>query len=218
MRYRPLLLGLLLAVTALPLPGGPLSGPASANTGSAPIPQVLMSELQEDLEISEMQAAAILGNLAQETGNFTLLQQINGNAFGYSQWVGPRKRAFLAYARENGGKHSVEANYGFLLHEIETQYPEMMGRIRSAETLEEASRIFMREFLRPSKTHANLPARLRYAEAYLSGAFDGAGCAGPEHVEGDRILPCPDPVEAASPETRPGLRFADLFPRLRRSN
>jgi hypothetical protein len=218
MRYRPLLLGLLLAATALPLPGGPLSGPAEANAGPAPIPQVLMEELQEDLEISEVQAAAILGNLAQETGNFTLLQQINGTAFGYSQWLGPRKRAFLAYARENGGKHSVEANYGFLLHEIETQYPEMMGRIRSAETLEEASRIFMREFLRPSKAHANLPARLRYAEAYLSGAFDGAGCAGPEHVEGNRILPCPEPVEASATGAKPALRFADLFPRLGREN
>lgn len=218
MRYRPLLLGLLLAATALTLPDGPLSRPAAANAGPAPIPQVLMGELQEDLEISEVQAAAILGNLAQETGNFTLLQQINGNAFGYSQWLGPRKRAFLAYARKNGGKHSLEANYGFLLHEIETQYPEMMGRIRSADTLEEASRIFMREFLRPSKKHANLTGRLRYAEAYLSGAFDGAGCAGPEHVAGDRILPCPEPAEAAVPEERPGLRFAELFSRPRREN
>ena len=132
--------------------------------------------------------------------------------------MGPRQRAFLAYARNNGGPHSLEANYGFLLHEIETQYPEMMGRIRSAETLEEASGIFMREFLRPSRKHANLTARVRFAEAYLAGAFDGAGCAGPEHVEGDRIRPCPDPVDAVAPETRPRLRLADLFPRLRREN
>lgn len=212
------LIGLLIATTGLTALLVTFPGTAEANTGSEPIPQVLMSELQRDLSLTDVQAAAILGNLAQETGNFTLLRQINGSAFGYSQWMGPRQRAFLAYARDNGGKHSLEANYGFLLHEIETQYPEMMGRIRSADTLEEASSIFMREFLRPSKTHANLPARLRYAEAYLSGAFDGAGCAGPEHVEGDRILPCPDPVEAASPETRPGLQFADLFPRLRRAN
>lgn len=212
------LIGILVATTGLTALLGAFPGEASANTGSEPIPQVLMSELQRDLSLTEVQAAAILGNLAQETGNFTLLQQINGSAFGYSQWLGPRKRAFLSYARENGGKHSLEANYGFLLHEIETQYPEMMGRIRSAETLEGASRIFMREFLRPSKAHANLPARLRYAEAYLSGAFDGAGCAGPEHVDGDRIRPCPDPVEASAQERAPGLRLADLFPRLRRAN
>ncbi len=218
MFHRFNLIGLLVATTGVTVVLGALAGEVSANSVPQPIPRILMSELQEDLSLTEVQAAAILGNLAQETGNFTLLQQINGNAFGYSQWLGPRKRAFLAYARENGGKHSLEANYGFLLHEIETQYPKMMGRIRSAETMEEASRIFMREFLRPSKTHANLPARLRYAEAYLSGAFDGAGCAGPEHVEGNRILPCPEQVEAASQETRPGLRFADLFPRLRRAN
>ena len=213
MRYRPLLLGLLLAATSLTVPEGPLSGPANANAGPAPIPQVLMGELQEDLSLTEVQAAAILGNLAQETGNFTHLQEINGRAFGYSQWMGSRQRAFLAFARENGGKHSLEANYGFLLHEIETQYPAMMKRIRAAGTLEEAARIFMREFLRPSMKHANLSARLRYAEAYLTGAFDGAGCSGPEHVRGDRILPCPETVRTAAQEPGPDPRLKDLFTR-----
>jgi hypothetical protein len=162
----------------------------------------MMGALQEDLEIGEVQAAAILGNLAQETGNFTILQQVGGPSFGYSQWLGSRKRAFFAFAEENGGRHSFEANYGFLLHEIETEYAAMVGRLRGTEDLHTASRIFMREFLRPSPSHANLPARVRYAELYLAEEFDGAGCVGEDHVVGDRIRPCPEQVvpEKSSPE------------------
>lgn len=161
-----------------------------------------MGALQEDLEIGEVQAAAILGNLAQETGNFTLLQQVGGPSFGYSQWLGARKRAFFDFAEENGGRRSFEANYGFLLHEIETEYAAMVDRLRETDDLDAASRIFMREFLRPSPKHANLSARVRYAEAYLSAEFDGAGCVGEDHVVGDRILPCPEQLvpEQSSPE------------------
>jgi hypothetical protein len=185
------------------LPVGPVTGPAAADPELAPIPQVMMGALQEDLGIGEVQAAAILGNLAQETGNFTMLQQVGGPSFGYSQWLGSRKRAFFAFAEENGGRHSFEANYGFLLHEIETEYPAMVARLRVTDDLDAASRIFMREFLRPSPKHANLPARVRYAEAYLSADFDGAGCVGEDHVIGDRILPCPEQLtpEPSSSET-----------------
>lgn len=192
----PLLVILLLAGCAAPF--GPFSAPAAAEAGPEPIPKVMMGALQEDLDLSEAQAAAILGNLAQETGNFTQLQQVGGPSFGYSQWLGPRKRAFFDFAAENGGRHSFEANYGFLLYEIRTEYGPMMGRMRGAQTVDQAARVFMREFLRPSKTHANLPARVRYAERYLAGDFSGAGCLGPDHLSGDQVLPCPEPAPRAS--------------------
>lgn len=87
----------------------------------------------------------------------------------------------------------------------------MMGRMRNARTVDEAARVFMREFLRPSKTHANLPARVRYAERYLAGDFEGAGCLGPDHLEGDRIRPCPEaPTAAAKAPPNP---VAKLFGR-----
>lgn len=191
MRSKLPLLPLLSVLCGCGLPFNPAGQPALAET--APIPQVMMGALQEDLGIGEVQAAAILGNLAQETGNFTMLQQVGGPSFGYSQWLGSRKRAFFAFAEENGGRHSFEANYGFLLHEIETEYAAMVERLRGTNDLQVASRIFMREFLRPSPSHANLPARVRYAELYLAEEFDGAGCVGEDHVVGDRIRPCPEP-------------------------
>jgi len=201
MSRKLILLPLLSALMGCGLPFNPSRDAAQADiaqTETVPIPLAMMGALQEDLEIGEVQAAAIIGNLAQETGNFTMLQQVGGTSFGYSQWLGPRKRAFLVFAEENGGPHSFEANYGFLLHEIETEYPEMVQRLRQADDLNTASRIFMREFLRPSPKHANLPGRVRYAQAYLSAEFDGAGCVGEDHVIGDRIRPCP---EASSPDS-----------------
>lgn len=188
---------------------GPFSGSVSAESAEPPlvadrpIPQVMMGAIQEDLELSEVQAAAILGNLAQETGNFTHLQQVGGPSYGYSQWLGPRKRAFFAYAEQHGGRRSFEANYGFLLQEITAEYGPMTRRIQDASTVDGAAHIFMRDFLRPSKTHANLPARIRYAERYLAGDFTGAGCLGPEHLSGDRVRPCPEPVVAEAEEESP---------------
>lgn len=196
MRPAPILLCLFLLTVGCAAPFGPLSAPAVAETANRPIPQVMMGRLQEDLDLTDFQAAALLGNLAQETRNFTHLQQVGGPSYGYSQWLGSRKRAFLAYAERNGGKRSFEANYGFLLHEIRTEYPDMVDRIRDAQTVDAATRIFMREFLRPSKRHANLPARVRYAERYLVGDYSDAGCLGPDHLNGDRIRPCPDLVLA----------------------
>lgn len=88
MRALPLLL--ITALTAgCAAPFGPLSSAAAAEPDHRPIPQVMMGALQEDLGLTEVQAAAILGNLAQETGNFTHLQQVGGPSYGYSQWLGP---------------------------------------------------------------------------------------------------------------------------------
>lgn len=218
MLQKIILLPLLSALMGCGLSFDPLGDPAHADTvqtETVPIPQAMMGALQEDLEIGEVQAAAILGNLAQETGNFTMLQQVGGPSFGYSQWLGPRKRAFFAFAKENGGPHSFEANYGFLLHEIETDYPAMVDRLRGTDDLDMASRIFMREFLRPSPKHANLSGRVRYAQAYLVADFDGAGCVGEDHVMGDRILPCPEvdiPENVGQERTNAAVLLAEATP------
>lgn len=209
----PVLLLTLLCGCGLAL--DPVAGPAAAETGPAPIPEVMMGALQEDLELNAVQAAAILGNLAQETGNFTLLRQINGSAIGYSQWMGPRKREFLSFAEENGGAFSHEANYGFLVEELLTQYEGTLERIRSTDRVDEATRIFMTEFLRPSPKHANLSGRVRYAELFLSEEFSGAGCVGTEPVDGGRVPPCPDVTQtsveaAAGPDTPVRITEAEV--------
>jgi hypothetical protein len=196
----PLPVLLLILLCGCGLHFDPTLGAASAEVGRsetapAPIPEVMMGALQEDLDLNPVQAAAILGNLAQETGNFTLLKQINGSAIGYSQWMGPRRRAFMSFAEQNGGAFSHEANYGFLVEELLTQYEGTLERIRSTDRVEEATRIFMREFLRPSPKHANLPRRVQFAERFLAEEFAGAGCVGPGPVQAGRVPTCPAVAE-----------------------
>lgn len=204
MRRLLIVMAATMALAGCVKPFGFPTGEEAEEEASQPIPMVMMSRLQEDLDLKPVHAAAILGNLAQETGNFTHLQQVKGPSFGYSQWLGSRKEEFLAFAEKNGGKHSFEANYKFILHEINEYYPDMIERIRDIENLDLAARIFMREFLRPSQAHANLPARIEYANLYLKGDFSGSGCLGPEYLEGDRIRTCPEDLVELPPRKQDG--------------
>lgn len=146
---------------------------AQAEATSDTIPEVLIEDLQQMLDLEDFQAAAIAGNLAQETGNFTMLHQIGGSGLGYSQWTGSRKTLFRKFADDT---HSYEDNRDFLIHELTGPYEDVLDNLRRTKTMEEATRIFMRDFLRPSKKHAALGKRVAFADAYLDGEFDGAGC------------------------------------------
>lgn len=174
--------------------------------GQDPIPARLMQDLQADLSLAPFQAAAVVGNLGQETGNFRYLQQVNGPSYGYSQWLGSRKSAFFNFAPAHGGPTTYDANYAFLLHELTGPYLADLKRLRQAGSLEAATAGFMKGFLRPHKDHANLPRRVKYARTYLSGAFDGAGCADPGYVSSHKIRPCGDSSRQASTGDLIGLK------------
>ena len=171
------------------------------------IPGRLMADLQRDIGLAEHQAAAIAGNLAQETGNFTLLQERGGPGVGYSQWNGSRKREFLGYAASRGGRSSYEANYGFVLLELRRDYPDLLQVLRRTGSVEEATSLFMREFLRPNRKHAALAKRVGYAEAFL----DATRAAG--NMEARAAVP-PGFRPVARPEAKtpakgaPALRMA----------
>ena len=172
---------------------GVSAAPASP-TPLAPetVPERLIEDLQEDFDLSKPQAASIAGNLAHESGNFRMLHEINGTCYGYSQWCGVRKRAFRAYAASAGGQETYEANYGFLKHELETEYEAML---RGTDQVEVAARIFMKEFLRPAAKTANLTRRVRFARQYLEGDFSGSGCFSHHRLEAkNRPAACPDDV------------------------
>lgn len=171
---------------------------APATTTTAPVsqpitvPQKLMEDLQTDFELPRESAAAIVGNLAHESGNFRMLSEIGGGCYGYSQWCGARKTAFRQFASAQGGQQTYEANYGFLAHELEAEYPGMLERMRKAQSVDQAARIFMKEFLRPAPKTANLTRRISFAQRYLSNDFAGAACYSLFRLEGrDNPAPCP---------------------------
>lgn len=156
------------------------------------IPEQLIANLQEDFSLTRNQAAGITGNLAHESGNFRVLKEIKGNGYGYSQWSGSRRKSFSSYAARVGGPETFEANYGFLRYEIETQYGPMMNRIRATDDVEKVARIFMKTFLRPRGSTANLTRRVQFAQSYLRDDFGDAGCYSHPQLEGKhRPAACP---------------------------
>jgi hypothetical protein len=139
----------------------------------------LMEDLKEEFDLTDVQAAAIVGNLAQETGDFEFMQEIkpaiegSKGGWGFAQWTGPRRKMFEDWIAENGlDAKSYEANKGYLFKEL-TEFDkeiENMGintlkKIKETDDLEEATRIFSEDFLRPGKP--NLGKRIARASGYL---------------------------------------------------
>ena len=187
MKSRPEVLAYVVPSSYQASPGG---NPNYARIDPISIPERLLEDLQRDLDLQEFQAAAIVGNLAHETGNFRHLKEIDGHGYGYSQWSGSRRNDFFDFADEAGGKRSYAANYGFLIHELTGKYSKVLDRVRASQDLEGATNVFMKLFLAPRPATAAYPRRLAYAKAYLEGEFSGAGCL--IRPKSDRIESCPD--------------------------
>lgn len=130
----------------------------------------LFDDLKNDFGLTDIQAAAIVGNLVVETGNFSSLQEINPTVqgsrggYGIAQWTGPRRVAFENWAEQNNlPVESYEANYGFLKEELTNKQEgtiEAIGintisRIKEIQSLEDASFLVQDYFLRPGIPHQN---------------------------------------------------------------
>lgn len=143
--------------------------------GAGDVGQRLMSDLMNDFNLSQDQAAGIVGNLSHESGGFKTLQEerpvVPGSrgGFGYAQWTGPRRRAFEKWAQDKGlDPKSYDANYGFLKHEL-TQTPErgVLANLAGAQNYQDAAQVFSEQFLRPGIPH--MESRLRRAGRYAGG-------------------------------------------------
>lgn len=96
----------LASVSALAL----CSTAALAGTGyrsPVSIPEQIISDLGNDLALEDFQAAGVAGNLAQETGNFRYLQELNplveGHVAGSGTASGPRHAVTISWASRMDG-------------------------------------------------------------------------------------------------------------------
>lgn len=119
-----------------------------------------IASLARDLQLTPEQAAGVIGQLGFESEG---LQPINERqpvvpgsrgGFGWAQWTGPRRQQFEQWAQEQGlDINTPDANYGFLLHELQGPESRILGDLRKAPDATTAGRIFTQRFLRPGEPH-----------------------------------------------------------------
>ena len=117
--------------------------------------------------LSSHVAAGIMGNMMQENGMRT---EDNSGGLGLVQWIGSRRTAAFNYARKHGmNPTSLEAQLGFLMHELNTGSGGLSRKkLSSARNAAEAALWFSNYFERPNARYANNGKRQSYANQYYN--------------------------------------------------
>jgi Phage tail lysozyme len=135
---------------------------------------VIMRHIMGVLELSDEDAAAVLGSFGVETGGFTLREESNGKGYGWAQWTGERRDEMEEWCDENGyfPYHDDEEVYDeacmmFFLHEVTETWEKRVftdgGTIEGvfyppvpdATTLDAKTESFWRLYERPGTPHAD---------------------------------------------------------------
>lgn len=136
----------------------------------------IMRKLMADFGLTEIDAAAILGNIGHECAGFKLMQEVkpvvpgSRGGFGWCQWTGPRRRAFEAWCkRQDYSPYADHANYSFLFRELKGYEGEpafkAIEAVKKAKTLKTKTTAFEMTFLRAGVKH--YPSRHAWAERAL---------------------------------------------------
>ena len=144
----------------------------TVSTGGSPkykdIATRLVSDFMTDFDLTKEQAAALAGNLAFETSDFSTLQEVNPmvkgskGGTGYAMFTGDRRVAFEKWVEDNElDPSSYEANYGYLKKEL-SEKDDVIGNIgkktiqklKDSDTLEDATSIVEEYYLRPGIPHS----------------------------------------------------------------
>ncbi|MGL4490507.1 MAG: phage tail tip lysozyme [Rhizobiaceae bacterium] len=179
-----------------------------------------MTRLINDLGVTVLDSAAVFGNAGHECNGFETLQEIKptvkGSAGGYGwfQWTGPRRRAFMAFCKKHNLKpHDDEANYLFLVHELRTSEKGALAKMAAARTLKSKVVAFELGFERAGVKH--YPSRQKWAERALA-AYNAAKTPKTSVKANDAPASVPvrepKPVAPAAPPVKQvdGLGIPDL--------
>lgn len=151
---------------------GDSNAPIRGSTFTQKAPGII-NRLMADFGFTRAQAAGIVGNLGHESGGLNTLQERNPTSgrggYGWAQWTGPRRKAFEAWAAEKGlDLNSDEANYGFLKHELRTNHKGVVGSVKRAGSVDEATVAFEEGYERAGIK--NYPSRMKWAQRALRAA------------------------------------------------
>ena len=119
---------------------------------------------------SDIQTAAIIGNIYQESGLNPARVESNGEGIGLVQWSFGRKQSLINYASSKGVDWSdLETQLEFLVSELDSKqfYQPYKDTFMNPYSVSEATEAFCFGFERPNKEKANLSFRQEKAwEAY----------------------------------------------------
>lgn len=124
-------------------------------------------------------AAAVMGNMQQESGLSTTATNPSSGAYGICQWLGGRLTALEQRASENGvGKDDLLTQLEHLMSElpgeIETYSSANLGKkmtfeeFKSLTDIEEATKAFCLCFERPGSWEAAMDNRVNYANEFYA--------------------------------------------------
>jgi hypothetical protein len=156
----------------------------------------VVNRLVADLALTPEQAAGIVGNLGGESGLEAIQEKhpISGRGgFGWEQATGPRRVALEHFCADHDWNITDdEANYGFLLNELNGSEAHALHQLKLTTDLPAAVETFCVYFERPADPEGALPARVEFAKRALAAAKQSA----PVPVVAERVPPRPAPMPA----------------------
>ena len=144
----------------------------------------IMADLMKKLPpLSDMQAAAILGNIGHECAGFHHMREIGANGiaggYGWCQWTGPRRDSFHRFVDDLDKPWNAEtwedyeANLGYLILELTDPHAmaasatgKALSELRKATKLSAAVQAFEQNFERAGVKHSE--SRERFAQLALA--------------------------------------------------
>ena len=121
------------------------------------------------------QAAGIAGNLVQESSLNPTAKNPTSGAFGFAQWLGPRKKAFMDFAMK--AKKDIKdplAQLEFIDYELNTTERKAKDRLLSSKDATEAAVNFSDHYERAGANEKKNATRANYANKILGAIIPSA--------------------------------------------
>lgn len=138
--------------------------------------EYMFNEFRNRLGLTSAQSAALVGNADYETGTFKFQQEIGDEeylkggrgGYGLFQFTGPRRIDFEKFVKENNlPLDDYKSGVEFAIYEFtKGGEKKQLARLKNAESVEEASDIVAKNYLRPKKETANYSERQRRSKGY----------------------------------------------------
>ena len=145
-------------------PGGANNYPTGETpTAGAATATSVVSRLMKDYGLTRTQAVGAAGVMGYESGNFQTMQEVGQapghGGWGWAQWTGPRRTAFMNWARDHKLEPSSDAaNYGFLQHELATNYSHVIPIMKRQNSVDSAAYAWERYFEGMTEGGPGVPA------------------------------------------------------------